>query len=42
MQLAKAWTTIDRLSIIWKSNLSNQIKCNAGWTLTKHNGQVGH
>ena len=28
MQLAKAWTAIDRLSIIWKSNLSEKIKCN--------------
>ena len=26
--LAKAWTTIDRLSIIWKSNLSDKIKRN--------------
>ena len=25
-RLAKAWTTIDRLSIIWKSDLSNKIK----------------
>ena len=24
----KAWTAIDRLSIIWKSNLANKIKCN--------------
>ena len=23
----KAWTAIDRLSIIWKSNLSNKMKC---------------
>ena len=28
MQLAKAWTAINRLSIIWKSDLSNEIKCN--------------
>ena len=27
-QLAKAWTSIDRLLIIWKPNLSNEIKCN--------------
>ena len=26
-RLAKAWTAIDRLSIIWKSNLSDKIKC---------------
>ena len=26
MQLAKAWTAFDRLSIIWKSNLSDKIK----------------
>ena len=26
MRLVKAWTTIDRLSIIWKSNLANKIK----------------
>ena len=26
MQLAKAWTAIDRLLIIWKSNLYNKIK----------------
>ena len=25
-QLAKAWTAIDRLSVIWKSNLSDEIK----------------
>ena len=25
--LAKAWTAIDRLLIIWKSNLSDKIKC---------------
>ena len=25
--LAKAWTTIDRLSIIWKSDLTDKIKC---------------
>ena len=25
---AKAWTTIDRLSVIWKSNLSDKIQCN--------------
>ena len=28
MQLAKTWTAIDRLSIIWKSDLSNEIKRN--------------
>ena len=28
MRLAKAWTTIDRLLIIWKLDLSNNIKCN--------------
>ena len=26
MQLAKAWTTIDRLSVIWKSGQSDKIK----------------
>ena len=26
IRLAKAWTTFDRLSIIWKSDLSNKIK----------------
>ena len=26
-QLAKAWTAIDRLSVIWKSNLTDKIKC---------------
>ena len=26
--LVKAWTTIVRLSIIWKSDLSDKIKCN--------------
>ena len=26
MQLAKAWTAIDRLSVIWKSNLTDKIK----------------
>ena len=26
MRLAKAWTAIDRLSIIWKSDLTNKIK----------------
>ena len=26
--LAKVWTAINRSSIIWKSNLSNKIKCN--------------
>ena len=25
--LAKAWTAIDRLSVIWKSDLTNKIKC---------------
>ena len=28
MRLAKAWTAIDRLSIIWKSDLSDKIKRN--------------
>ena len=28
VRLAKAWTAIDRLSIIWKSNLSDKIKRN--------------
>ena len=28
MYLAKAWTVINRLSIIWKSDLFNEIKCN--------------
>ena len=27
MRLAKAWTAIDRLSVIWKSDLTNEIKC---------------
>ena len=27
MQLAKAWTAIDSLSIIWKPDLTNEIKC---------------
>ena len=26
-RLTKAWTAIDRLSIIWKSNLTNKMKC---------------
>ena len=26
-QLTKAWTAIDKLSIIWKSNLTNKMKC---------------
>ena len=26
-QLAKAWTAIDRLSVIWKSDLTEKIKC---------------
>ena len=26
MQLAKAWTTIDRLSVIWKSDLTDKMK----------------
>ena len=26
-RLMKAWTAIDRLSIIWKSNLSDKMKC---------------
>ena len=28
MRLAKAWTAINRLSIIWKSNVSDEIKHN--------------
>ena len=28
MRLIKAWTAINRLSIIWKSDLSDKIKCN--------------
>ena len=28
MHLVKAWTSINRLSIIWKSDLSDRIKCN--------------
>ena len=28
MQLAKAWMTIDRLSVIWKSDLTDKIKRN--------------
>ena len=27
MQLAKAWTTINRLWVIWKSDLTDKIKC---------------
>ena len=27
MQLAKAWTAIDRLSVIWKLDLTDKIKC---------------
>ena len=27
MRLTKAWTIIDRLSIIWKSNLTDKMKC---------------
>ena len=27
MQLAKAWTAINRLSVIWKSDLTDKIKC---------------
>ena len=27
MGLAKAWTAIDRLSVIWKSDLTDKIKC---------------
>ena len=27
-QLAKVWTTIDRLSVIWKSNMTDKIKRN--------------
>ena len=27
MRLTKAWTIIDRLSIIWKSDLTNKMKC---------------
>ena len=26
-RLAKAWTTVDRLSVIWKSDLTSRIKC---------------
>ena len=28
MQLAKAWTAINRLSVIWKSDLTDEMKCN--------------
>ena len=28
MQLAKAWTAIDRLSVIWKSDLNDKMKHN--------------
>ena len=28
MRLVKAWTSIDKLSIIWKADLSDKIKCN--------------
>ena len=27
-QLAKAWTAINRLSVIWKSDLTDKMKCN--------------
>ena len=27
MQLAKSWTAVDRLSVIWKSELTNKMKC---------------
>ena len=27
MRLAKVWTAIDRLSVIWKSDQTNKIKC---------------
>ena len=27
MQLTKTWTAIERLPIIWKSDLSDKIKC---------------
>ena len=27
MRLTKAWTAIDRLSIIWKSDLTDKMKC---------------
>ena len=27
MRLAKAWTAIDRLSVIWKSDLTDKMKC---------------
>ena len=27
MWLAKAWTAIDRLSVIWKSDLTDKMKC---------------
>ena len=27
MRLAKAWTVINRLSVIWKSDLTDKIKC---------------
>ena len=46
MQLAKAWTDIARLSVIWKSDLTDKMKRSffpsisridtAIWTLTKH------
>ena len=45
IQLTKAWTAIDRLLVIWKSDLTNKIKqffpsssCvdTATWMLTKH------
>ena len=26
-QLTKAWTAIDKLSILWKSNLTDKMKC---------------
>ena len=29
MRLAKVWTVIDRLSVIWKYDLSDKIKCNS-------------
>ena len=29
MRLAKAWTAIDRLLVIWKSDLTNKMKCSS-------------
>ena len=40
MHLKKAWIVINRLSIIWKSDLSDKIKCKAWWDL--HNNATSY